>query len=846
MTPGSTLGSTYRLQLSGLGFSGARALVPYLHGLGIETLYLSPVLAAVPGSTHGYDVIDPGRLDPALGSPAQFAALLDELGVRGMRALLDVVPNHMAADPSNAWWWDTLRRGQGSDVADTFDIDWSQHGGRVLTPVLSQPLADASREASVRRETDGVILDMDGQHFPLTPDSDRRKPLLDILAAQHFRPAFWRLGDTAGNYRRFFNINGLVGVRVEDPEVFARTHDFMSVLCADPRVAGLRVDHIDGLSDPTGYLDRLNEAIETPDNARRPVLLVEKILGRDEVLDERWKVDGTTGYEFADRAGGLFLREEGCRALSELGAALTGDDTTFDELGLAAKCEMLEGTFVAQLERVSRSALSALDAEVPGHDLAAADVQRAVSELTVFLDVYRTYLDGRPPTRVDVATMARAAARCGAGRPDHEVERAMGLLVSGVLEGGRHGSSWLTVASQWQQLSGAVMAKGVEDTATYRYNGLLSHAEVGCDPDRASCSVDEFHRFVRRRAGKRGSGGGLNATSTHDSKRNEDARSRLAVLSEASAEWAGLVGRWHGRASVASPAPQPQPHDAIVAYQTLAALWPVGRAGLGAGDVRRVQDYALKAAREAKLRTSWTEPDPRYERALRSYVARICRDRRFRTEMGRFVRTIAPAAVSNALALMVLKVCTPGVPDFFQGTELFEATLTDPDNRRPVDFAAREALLASLPAPGTPEADLVPQVQRMLDHWENGQIKLHVIRALLQQRRALPDLFAAGPYLPLATSGQRAANLVGWSRRHGRHWVHAVVPRLALEAGGPGRFPIGSRVWGNTTCVLPEGAPQSYVDIFTGRRITTTRGRIEVAHALKVLPVAVLRVADEG
>ena len=440
--------------------------------------------------------------------------------------------------------------------------------------------------------------------------------------------------------------------------------------------------------------------------------------------------------------------------------------------------------------------------------------------------------------------MARAAARRGAGRPDHEVERALELLVHGLLEGGRNGGHWVTAASQWQQLSGAVMAKGVEDTATYRYNGLLSHAEVGCDPDRASCSVEEFHRFVRRRARKRESGGGLNTTSTHDSKRNEDARSRLAVLSEASAEWGRLVDRWHARYAVGSPAPQP--HDAIVAYQTLAALWPDGRTGPPARDVRRVQDYALKAAREAKLHTSWTEPDPRYERALRSYIARICRDRHFRTEMGRFVRTIAPAAVSNALALMVLKVCTPGVPDFFQGTELFEPTLTDPDNRRPVDFAAREALLASLPEPGTPQAELVPQVKTMLDHWENGQIKVHVIRALLQQRRAFPDLFAKGSYLPLATSGRRGANVVAWSRRRGRHWVVALVPRLALEAGGPGRFPIGSRVWDDTTCVLPKGSPRSYVDIFTGRSMTTTRGRLEVASALAVLPVAVLRVADEG
>lgn len=843
MSPGDPLGSTYRLQLNGLGFSGARALVPYLHGLGIETLYFSPILAAAPGSSHGYDVIDPCRLDPALGSAEDYAALLDELQGHGMRAILDIVPNHMAAEPSNLWWWETLRRGRASGFADTFDIDWSQHGGRVLAPFLSQPLADARAEASLCEEPDGVVLDMGGQRFPVAPESEQGLEIRDLLAAQHFRPAFWRLGDTAGNYRRFFNINGLVGVRVEDLQVFSRTHAFVLTLSADLRIAGLRVDHVDGLADPSGYLARLRESVAALDPGRQPVILVEKILGRDELLDERWPIDGTTGYEFADRADGLFLREEGCRELSDAGAALTGNRATFDELGLAAKREMLERSFVAQLDRVTRSALAALDTEHPGHDLAASDVRGAVAQLTVQLDVYRTYLEGGSAGRADVATLARATARRTTSRPDHEVERALALLTDGLLESGRDENPWAPVASQWQQLSGAVMAKGVEDTATYRYDGLLNHAEVGCDPDRASCGVEEFHRFVRRRAHTKASRGGLNATSTHDSKRNEDARCRLAVLSEVSAEWGRLVGRWHGRfAASSSP---PRPHDEIVVYQTLAALWPAGRAALSGEDVHRVQDYVLKAAREAKLHTSWTEPDARSERALRSFVSRLGREQRFRAEMGRFVRTIAPAAASNGLALMVLKACTPGVPDFFQGTELFEPTLTDPDNRRRVDFQAREALLQSLPALRSPEAALVPQVRRMLHDWENGQIKLHVIRALLHHRRAFPELFAVAPYVPLATSGKRGANLVAWSRRRGRHWVVAVVPRLTLAASGPGRFPTGARVWEDTTCVLPQGAPQSYVDLFTGRRIVATRGRIEVGTALDVLPVAVLRVADE-
>ena len=831
MTSAASLGSTYRLQLNGLGFTGARALVPYLHRLGIETLYLSPVLAAAPGSTHGYDVIDPDRLDPALGSAEEFDALLGELAAHGMRALLDIVPNHMAAERANRWWWDTLRQGRDSAYAGTFDIDWSQHGGRVLLPVLRAPLGATAASASVRHEADGAVLELDDQDFPLHSDGLGGGSITGLLAAQHFRPAYWRLGDTAGNYRRFFNIDGLVGVRVEDPDVFTRTHGLILQLCDDDRIAGLRVDHIDGLWDPAQYLNHLGDGLAAI--GRSPAVLVEKILNRDEVIDGRWTVDGTTGYEFADRAGGLFLDESGCRQLSDIGTALTGEHATFEELAAAGKREMLGRTFVAQLDRLARLTLVALDTDHAGHDLSLSDVRRALVEVTIALDVYRTYLDGAPPSRVDADTLARALSRTrDEGEP--EVHRAVALVVGALVEEARPGSPWLEVGRRWQQLTGAVMAKGVEDTATYRYNGLLSHAEVGCDPDRASCGVDEFHLFVRRRA--RAQRAGLNATSTHDSKRNEDARCRLAVLSEAADEWAGLVGRWHRRFGAG-----PHPHDELVAYQSLVALWPADRSALPPRDVRRVQEYALKAAREAKRQTSWTEPDHRYEDALRRFVSRACRDQRFRAEMGRFVQAIAPAAVSNSLALTLLKVSTPGVPDFFQGTELFEATLTDPDNRRAIDFATRETLLSALPALDADAPDLVPQVKQMLADWPDGRLKMHVIRSLLHLRRDLPGVFSDGSYVPLGAAGPKREHVVAWSRRQGSDQVIALIPRLTLGEAGRGRFPIGRRVWGETTCRLPKGAARSYVDIFTGRSVTATRGRIELAGTLDLLPVALLR-----
>ncbi|HWD54086.1 MAG TPA: malto-oligosyltrehalose synthase [Acidimicrobiales bacterium] len=828
------LGSTYRLQLHGLGFAAARRLVPYLHALGIETLYLSPLLTAVRGSTHGYDVVDPGTLDPALGTRDDFEALLDELAGHGMRALLDVVPNHMATDPANRWWRDTLRRGRASDWASTFDVDWTRHGGRVLVPVLGRPLAEALADASVHTgpENEGDRLHLDGQSFPLAPESDVGAPVAEVLAAQHFQPAYWRLGDTEGNYRRFFNIDGLVGVRVEDPAVFEHTHALVLELAADERVAGVRVDHVDGLWDPAGYLAQLRAELTARHGGA--VVLVEKILSRDEHLDPRFDVDGTTGYEFADRAGGLFLDEEGCRRLAALGMEMTGQPASFEELALAAKAEMLDGCFSGQLDRVAALAKAVLDAGTPGHDLSLRDVRRAVAQLTVHLNVYRTYLDGTPAASGDVSTIQRAQK--GGSTGDPQDDRALRLISDGMVCADA-ASPWLDVARRWQQLSGADTAKGVEDTATYRYPGLLAQADVGCDPERAATTVEQFHRFARARAGRSAT---LNASSTHDSKRNEDARCRLAVLSEAHDEWEALVRRWHRRHAGTAASDAPDALAELVAYQSLVALWPPGQDRLPSSELRRVRDYAVKAAREARRATTWTDPDERYERALTAFITRVARQPESRREMARLARSIGCAAATNALALLVLKAIAPGVPDFYQGTEFFEATLTDPDNRRPVDFDTRCRALAALP-PAPARAVHAAQVARLLAGWENGHIKLYVTRALLHLRRELPDLFTAGSYVPLDARGPSAASIVALARRRGRQWVVAVVPRLTLAQAGRGRFPTGRRTWPRETVALPGAAPTSFTDIFTGAPIEAARGRVSVAVALQTLPVAVLR-----
>ena len=822
------LGSTYRMQLAGIGFAGAREQVAYLYELGIETLYVSPIFAAVPGSRHGYDVIDPGRLDPGLGTAEEFTALLASLEHHGMRLLIDIVPNHMAAHPTNRLWWQVMRDGPGSSYAAVFDIDWTRHRARVLVPTLSRPLAELRGAARVVSDAEGPELELDGQRFPLAAGTTLETG--EIIDNQHYRPSYWRLSAHEVNYRRFFDVDSLIGVRVEDPAVFELTHRFVAEICADRTVAGVRVDHLDGLADPVGYLERLSIALARARS--NPVVLVEKILASDEVLPSHWATDGTTGYEFANLAGGLFVSEKGARSLAVLGAELTGEGQDFAELRLRAKRETLAQFFPAPLERLAGLARSALDADVPGHDLSLADVAEALADAMVRLDTYRTYLDGKPPRRSDRARLERAFAPEG----EIEVQRASELIKRGLLERAGPGSAWLEVATRLQQLSGAVTAKGVEDTASYRYDGLLSHAEVGCDPDFPSAAPADLDRLARQHRRRSAS---LNATSTHDSKRNEDARARLYVLSETVAQWAGLVRHWHGR-HLRAKGPGPDIHDELFAYQAMLALWPFSRRRLSKADRDRIETYALKAAREAKRRTSWIEPDVAYEAALTSFIATTARDSLFAGEMGHFVQSIGPAAVTNSLGLVVLKSVLPGVPDFYQGTELFEPTLTDPDNRRPVDYSLRRLLLGTLPPLDASPGDRVSAAKALRREWADGRLKLFVIQALLHFRRAERQLFDEGSCQLLETHGEHEGHVVAVARRYRRHFVVALAPRLVFTLAGPGRFPIGERAWASTSVILPRGAPAQLTDVLTARSVPAPKGVLKLTDALGPLPVAVL------
>jgi malto-oligosyltrehalose synthase len=850
---GRPLGSTYRLQLAGLGFAGARRIVGYLHRLGIQTLYVSPVLAAVPGSTHGYDVVDPTRLDPDLGTDDELAGLLGELAAHQMSLLIDIVPNHMATAAENRWFADVLARGPASPYGRHFDIDWAAADGRVVLAVLAGPLAEVRAAGQLVVEAPGEPgppeLAYADRRLPLDPDGPAGRagePVSDeVLGAQHYRLTYWRLGRHLINYRRFFDVDSLIGVRVEDPAVYRDTHRRLLALAADPQVIGVRVDHIDGLADPAAYLERLHRDLAGT-GPGRPRVLVEKILARDETLPAGWATEGTSGYEFADLAGGLLVDRDGAAALAAWAAGDGGPTGGFAEVAVQAKRDVLAALFPGPLDRLAADVLATLAAEGASPDLDRADMAAALAELTAQLDVYRTYVDatGARPSDLRRLDRARRAAR---PQLDAEGRRALDLVVPGLTlaraadRPGADGPAWLDLARRFQQLTGAVAAKGVEDTALYRFDGLVVGAEVGGSPAQPAVDPPTFHRAMALRARRWPES--LNATSTHDTKRSEDVRARLAALSEVPEVWASTVDRWSRRHQGLVGSPGPSRHDRLLAYQSIVGVWPLttaGRRGLSA----RVAAYLVKAAREAKRETSWLEPDERYERALVGFCRRLLggADERFGPEVERVVEQIGPAGALNALTLVVLRSTAPGVPDCYQGNELWAPALVDPDNRRPVDYGRREAMLDRLDRAVARRGPAAVAAE-LLARWPDGRIKLYTTAQLARLRRDRAALFERGTYRPIGPSGPGADHVVALARRRGRDWLVAGVTRRPIGLVGPGRFPVGRPAWGPTRLSLPPGAPRRFHDVLTGAEVTRSGRSLDTDQLFAVLPYAVLVAA---
>jgi (1->4)-alpha-D-glucan 1-alpha-D-glucosylmutase len=765
--------ATYRLQLQpGFPFAAAAAAVPYLASLGVSHLHLSPVLEAVPGSPHGYDVVDPARVREELGGEEGLRALARIAREHGLGLVVDIVPNHMAAVPRhNRALWEVLREGPKSPYARWFDIDWEAQGGQVLVPVLGGPVGDELG----RLRVDGGVLRYYDHVLPLREGTEDL-PLPQLLDAQWYRPVWWRLARTELNYRRFFSISELIGVRVEDPEVFEATHAKILQLLHEGVVDGLRVDHPDGLADPDTYLERLHEA----SGGRWTV--VEKILADGERLPDSWPVAGTTGYDALRHVDGLFTDPRGAGELLALyrrfAAPQTDRGGDWAATVRRAAYAVLPHELATELDRLTRAAtrVCATSPDPALRDRAPWALRTALEELLVRMEVYRPYASG------DAAEVVTEEAAEEARRAFVVPEEAGAVdVVRALVLGQGTGSAAVEFRTRFAQTASALRAKSVEDTAFYRYVPLLSANEVGGDPGRQGVSPDGFHAYCARVQRDWPVAGTV--VSTHDTKRSADVRAALAVLSECPGRWAEVLEQvTHDEEAV------PDGQVAWAAWQTVF--------GLGPAAPERVQEALLKHVREAGLYTSWTEQEPPYEEAVAAFVAAgPCGAPGERVAALR--DALEPHIRANVLGTALVHLTMPGVPDVYQGTEGEYRALVDPDNRRPVRFPP-----------------------------EDSGAKGEVTAAALRLRRRRPDVFGeAATYEPLTAEGPAAGHCLAFARSGE---AVTAVTRLSLrlaEAGG----------WRDTRLALPPGR---WADVLDGGREFTGHARVEELFAR--LPVALL------
>jgi (1->4)-alpha-D-glucan 1-alpha-D-glucosylmutase len=800
--------ATYRVQLHpGFRFDDVRAIVDYLDELGVSHVYCSPYLQARAGSLHGYDVVDHHRISDELGGEAGHSRLVGALSQRGMGHVLDVVPNHMAVnEPANEWWWDVLKHGPASPYSAFFDIDWDPPEARlrrrVLLPVLRDHYGRVLEAGNIRieRSENELVVRHHDHVSPLSPESvevtlgdapggeklsalnSDPDSLHELLEKQHYRLAHWRTAGQDLNYRSFFAIADLAALRIENDDVFDAVHELVLELVDRGELDGLRIDHVDGLRDPAAYLRKLRG------KAPNTYIVVEKILEPHEALPGGWPVEGTTGYDFLHLATGVLVDSASEKPLDDFYRDFTGQDEDLSDLRRAKKLMMMETELASDIERLTDLFVLVCELRHNYRDFTRHDMRETLRETLAAFSVYRTYVS--LPSNVspsDEVYTNEAVATAKERRDDLDPELFTFL---GELLLMRHpGRPENELALRFQQTSGSVMAKGVEDTLFYAYNRFAALNEVGGDPGRFGVSVQEFHDAMER-AGREHPRSML-ATSTHDTKRSEDVRARLAVLSEVPERWIAAVRRWSALNERHHRAGMPDRNMEYLLYQTLVGAWPM--------NVERALGYMEKAAKEAKLHTSWIHPNEPYDQALRAFVEAALTDRAFVDDLVAFVSTLIEPGRINSLTQTLLKLTCPGIPDLYQGTELWDLSLVDPDNRRPVDYDARRALLGFVKQ---------ARPEEILARADEGAPKLFLVQRLLQLRRERPELFApeAG-FRPLHVEGRKAEHVVAFAR--GEDLV-IVAPRVVLGLGDG---------WGATIVELGRGEWQSALngDIYQSR-----------------------------
>jgi len=862
----------------GFTFDDAAAIADYLKALGITHVYSSPYLQAAPDSMHGYDVVDHRKVNEELGGAAGHDRFCKKLGDTGLGQVLDIVPNHMSLGEQNRYWWDVLENGTSSRYASFFDIDWNSAEARlrdkVLVPILGDQYGRVLEAGGIKvlRQASAFTVGAAGQVLPVAPQSlpvilgraaasahsdtlsflaasygrlpspdmtdrmtvlarHRDKVVLDqllerlcaeeldvceaidrsvadlngnsdaldeFLNQQSYRLAYWKTADQQLGYRRFFDVNTLIGLRVEREYVFEETHALILKWLGQGVIDGVRVDHPDGLRDPLEYFQRLRE------HAPNAYIVGEKILARGEFLRDEWPIQGTSGYDFLNMAAGLLVDPEGMRRLDKVYAKFTGEPTHFPSIAHDKKVGVQQEALASDVNRLTNLFVDICESNREKRDFTRAEVRRAIREIAACFGIYRTYV---VPDRDEINDEDRyfidRAAKCGKdGRPD--IDGALFDFMGDVLAMRVRGEKESEFVARFQQFTSPVMAKGVEDTAFYCYNRLTGMNEVGADPGRDGVSVEEFHEYNARMQATHPDT--MLTLSTHDTKRSDDVRARLAVLSEIPREFGKTVLRWSRSNARFRTGKWPDKGTEWFLYQTMVGAWPI--------DAERLKQYMEKAMREAKLHTSWVANNHEYEGAVNSYVDSMLGDAGFVADAEAFVERIARAGRINSLAQTLMKHTSPGVPDLYQGSELWDLSLVDPDNRRPVDYELRRKLLAEIEG-----MDAVAVMER--EH--EGLPKLCVIHRALHLRQEHPEYFDRNAeYSPVKAIGDNAEHVVAYMRGES---LLTVVPRWMIKLGD----------WGDTTLELPGG---HWLNRLTGE--TFDGGPVSMKSLFSAFPVALL------
>jgi malto-oligosyltrehalose synthase/4-alpha-glucanotransferase len=846
--------STYRLQLhKDFTLRDLEKALPYLHELGVHTIYVSPVFEAVPGSTHGYDGLNPSRINPEIGTSEDLYRCSAAVKEYGMYWLQDIVPNHMAFDTKNDWLMDVLRNGKQSPYAQFFDIGWDSevHDGKIMVPFLGFTAEEAidKGELTAGYKNGEPVLQYYDSHYPLSSDSvqfirlvcgvdsigteqclhrlnSNKNLLLEIVGQQHYHLCHWQETDRQINFRRFFTINGLICLNIQDKQVFTQYHKYIKRLVEEGVFNGLRIDHIDGLYEPSAYLDNLQRYI-APDL----YTVVEKILQPSESIPRSWCTRGTTGYDFLAAVNNLFTDTQSKKPFTKFYDHISGDSTPLHAQVLSKKNHILYAHMGGELENLYQLLLKV---NPKADQVDATVMKKAIGAFLIYCPVYRYYGTSIPLDDEEAEQVGEILHNIEQDNP--AVRKGLDILRGTWLRDYKPGDEAFDKGAahfykRCMQFSGPLTAKGVEDTLMYTYARFIGHNDVGDTPETFGLSREDFHRFLLQR--QKYWPHTLNTTSTHDTKRGEDVRTRLNVLTDIADEWLPTVYDWTKMNAPLKKGGMPDANDEYFIYQSLVGAYPMpdtGEDNFG----ERLEAYIEKLLREAKRHSNWATPDSEYEDATKSFArALLKKDTAFWNSFQHFHQRIADFGIVNSLAQTIIKFTSPGVPDVYQGTELWDLSLVDPDNRRPVDYTKRAALLSSFSAD--------THWQELWQRRYDGHIKCWLTGQLMQLRKQYPDVFSDGQYIPLKVEGTHHEHILAFATRHAKTWIVVAVPLHTASLCRMQDKQVETLNWGSTRILLPTYAPDRWETVL-GKETGAAAGELMIGELFKTQPFALLKM----